>query len=186
MKRQIPTKDQSKGGRVTKSQKINRQKLVEDYMLAGYSLTKISNVMINGKKLASINTVAKDMNIIRSRWLNMDPEWFHRASTARIEAVNRLKQQLIRSNELVTEIKAGIYNSKTKSNKDDGEGDIIESNTDLPTKLVYAESHQTTIINKIYEIDSDFDPEQFLNEKIKEGIRAKIKKDELSDPGKYR
>ncbi len=162
------------GGKVTAEQRVKRQIIVEKHMLAGYSLSYIAGIKINGKKLGNIGTISKDMNIIRSRWLNMDPEWFHRARTARIEAVNRLKQQLIRSNELVTEIKAGIYNAKTKSNKDDGGDDIIESNTDLPTKLVYAESHQTTIINKIYEIDSDFDPEQFLDDKIKESIQAKI------------
>ena len=79
------TTEKSKGGKVTKSDSIVRQSHVERLMKMGYSLTQISSFKINGKILGAINTISKDMNIIRSRWLEMDPQWFHRARLASIK-----------------------------------------------------------------------------------------------------
>ena len=163
-----------KGGKVTKTQSIERQSHVERLMRMGYSLTKISSVTINGKKLGEIHTISKDMDIIRSRWLDMDPEWFHRARLARIEAKERLIEQMTRLGDLIIQIKNGDYNSKIQSTKENG-AFIAESNGDLPKKLVYAESQLTTVISKIYEIDSDFDPEQYLDKRIQESVNVKIK-----------
>ncbi len=170
----ISKQDSSKGGSVTKAKAIQRQSHVERLMRMGYSLTKISSVTINNEKLGNIETISKDMDIIRSRWLDMDPEWFHRARLARIEAKERLIEQMTRLGDLIVKIKNGEYNNKIQSTKEGG-AFVAESNGDLPKKLVYAESQLTTVISKIYEIDSDFDPEQYLDKRIQESVHVKIK-----------
>ena len=159
----------------TESPAVKRQIIVEKYMLAGYSLTQILAVRNKkGQTLGTINTIKGDMNLIRSRWLDLDPQWFHRTRLARILAVNRLTEQLVRISQLIAEIRAGEYNNKIKSNEDGG-AFVSESNGELPKKLVYAESQLTNIIKAIYEIDSDFDPEQFIDSRIRESIVDKIK-----------
>ena len=144
-------------------------------MKMGYSVTRIATVKISGKTLGSIKTITKDVNIIRNRWLEMDPEWFHRARLARIEAKERLLEQLTRVSDLILQLNNGDYNKEIHSNRDGGSF-VIESNADLPKKLIYAESQLTTIISKLYEIDSDFDPEQYLDQRIMESIENKIEK----------
>ena len=104
---QLESTERSKGGRVTKTQSIERQSHVERLMRMGYSLTKISSVTINGKKLGHIDTISKDMDIIRSRWHDMDPEWFHRARLARIEDKERLIEQLNRLGKSIIQITTG-------------------------------------------------------------------------------
>lgn len=164
----------SKGGSVTKTETIQRQSQVERLMRMGYSLTKIAAVTINDKKLGEIHTISKDMDIIRSRWLDQDPEWFHRARLARIEAKDRLLEQLIRLNELIIELHNGNYNSKSYVTKDGDE--VTTTDTfELPKKLTYTESQLTTVIKSIYEIDADFDPEQYLDKRIQESVHVKIK-----------
>ena len=171
---QLRTSEKSKGGIVTSAAAILRQSHVERLMKMGYSLTRITSTKVNGKKLGAVNTISKDMDIIRSRWLEQDPSWFHRARLARIEAVQRLTEQLVRMNELILQLKNGDYNNEIKSTKEGG-AFVSESNADLPRKLTYAESQLTTIISKIYEIDADFDPEQYIDQKIRESINHKVK-----------
>ena len=171
---QVESTGRSKGGKVTKASAILRQSYVEKFMKMGYSLTKISTIKIENKKLGSLETISKDMNIIRSRWLNEDPEWFNRARIARIEAKGRLLEQLTRLSDLILELRNGDYNREIHSNKEGGSF-VTESNADLPKKLVYTESQLTTVITRIYEIDADFDPEQYLNHTIQESMENKIK-----------
>jgi len=149
-----------KGGNVTKTQSIERQCHVERLMRMGYSLTKISSIPIDGKKLGHIDTISKDMDIIRSRWLDKDPEWFHRARLARIEAKERLLEQMIRLGDLILDVMDGKYETSPENK---------------PKQLTYTESQLTTVISKIYEIDSDFDPEQYLDKRIQESVHVKIK-----------
>ncbi len=166
-------KDSSKGGSVTKAQTIQRQVHVEKFMKMGYSLTAIASIKIDGNKLAAIDTISKDMDIIRSRWLDMDPEWFHRARLARIEAKDRLIEQLVRLNELLIKLLAGKFDKKeiTIANGTT----TISVKDELPRKLTYTEAQLTAVISKIYEIDADFDPEQYVDSKIQESIKDKIK-----------
>ncbi len=188
--KKLPTSAKSKGGKVTKDRTLQRQTKIEKLMTAGYSTTQILAGKSDGKSLGSERTIRKDIAIIRSRWLDQDPEWFHRARLARIEAVERLKAQLIRLNNLLLEIINGNYDrditiyQTSKTTKPDKT--IIE--TSVPTTfkskaeraktLTYAESQLTTVITKMYEIDADFDPEQYLDRKIKEAVNYKIKKRE--------
>lgn len=172
MKQLVKTR-KNQGGRATKAAAIERQAKVEKLMKMGYSLTKISAVTINDKKLGAIDTISKDMDIIKSRWLDQDNEWFNRARIARIEAKERLLEQMTRMGDLILKIMNGDYNNKIQSTKEGG-AFVAESNGDLPKKLVYAESQLTTIISKIYEIDADFDPEQYLDQKIMESMENKI------------
>lgn len=173
-KRGLNKENQSKGGSVTKTQILQRQAHVERLMRMGYTLTRIVATTVNDKKLGSSNVLSNDMKLIQSRWLEADPGWMIRANLARIEAKNRLLEQLIRLGDLILEIKAGTYNTQIKTNKKGGSF-TIEANADLPKKLVYAESQLTTVISKIYEIDADFDPEQYLDKKIEESLHDKIK-----------
>jgi hypothetical protein len=129
-------------------------------MKMGYGLTRIAATKINGKKLGALETISKDMDIIRSRWLDMDPEWFHRARLARIEAKERLLEQMIRLGDLILDVKDGKYKTPLENK---------------PKQLTYAESQLTTVISKLYEIDSDFDPEQYLDKRIQESVHVKIK-----------
>ena len=180
-RKQLETTGRNRGGQVTKTQTIQRQSQVERLMKMGYSLTRITAATKpNGKKLGAIETISKDMDIIRSRWLDSDPEWFHRARLARIEAKERLLEQMVRLGDLILKIQNGVYNNSIKSNKEEDGAFVTESNGDLPKKLVYAEAQLTTVITKIYEIDADFDPEQYLDSKIQESIRNKIEKEETA------
>jgi|APSaa5957512535_1039671.scaffolds.fasta_scaffold97573_1 hypothetical protein len=156
----------SKGGQVTKTDRIVRQVHVEKLMKMGYSLTRISAAKLNGKKLGNEETIKKDMNIIRSRWLDQDPDWFHRARLARIESKERLLEQMIRLGDLILEIQHGKYDYNSKGEPTEGE---------RPRKLVQTESQLTLVISKIYEIDADFDPEQYLDKRIAEAMEDKIK-----------
>lgn len=180
MPKQLSTSDKSRGGLVTKSQTLQRQDKIEKLLHAGYSLTQIaSGKDENGKTIGSITTIRKDIDIIRSRWLDMDPEWFHRARLARIDTVERLKAQLIRINKLILEITKGTYDNRIQSAEQGGTF-IAKSNGDRPKKLTYAESQLTVVIKAIYEIDADFDPEQYIDKKIAESINNKIKKAETT------
>ena len=170
---QLVSTGRKKGGTVTKSQSILRQSYVEKFMLKGYGVTKIASLKINNKKLGALDTISKDMDIIRSRWLDKDPEWFHRARLARIEAAQQLRQQLIRMNELIVELLDGKQNNKLFNTQ---EGIVSEeTNEDLSKKLISAEATLTKIIISLYEIDADFDPEQYIDKKIQESINVKIK-----------
>lgn len=146
-------------GRITKSQIIIRQAEVEKLMKMGYGVTKIASMTLHGKKLGALDTISKDMDIIHSRWLASDLEWFHRASIARIEAKQRLLEQMTRLGDLILSLNGMEDSEKT---------------------LVYTESQLTTVISKIYDIDADFDPEQYIDKKIQESINVKIKKAETT------
>lgn len=168
-------KSLSNGGKKGILDKIERQIIVEKSMLAGYTDTQIYNLEQNGERIGTINTITNDINEIRSRWLEMDPEWFNRARLARIEAEKALMSQLQRLNELITKLLDGEYDNSVSSNEEDGSSDAT-SNDSRPSKLVYAEAQLTTVISKLYDIRSDFDPEQYLDERIKESMNAKIEK----------
>lgn len=173
-RRKLSKSDNSKGGSKTKLDAIKRQQKVEQLMKSGYSETQIAaGNTKDGKSLGTPATIRKDVNEIRSRWLEADPDWFHRARIARIEAVERLKPQLIRLNKLILEITKGDYDNKITSTKEGG-AFVAESNGDRPKKLTYAESQLTAVIKAIYEIDADFDPEQYLDKKIQESIEHKV------------
>jgi len=159
--KKISKKDSSKGGSVTKLDSLNRQIIVERLMKKGYSLMRIYGAKVNGERLGGLETLSKDINKIRSRWLDKDPAWFHRARIARIEAVQRLTDQLVRLNDDILEIEKGTYDIKNKS--------------DRMKMLPAIESQLTVVISKIYEIDADFDPEQYLDKRIVEAVNNKIK-----------
>ena len=174
MAKQLSTSDKSRGGSKTKTDNIDRQHKVEKLLVAGYSLSQIASEKIDGETLGSITTIRKDIDIIRSRWLDSDPEWFHRARLARIEAVERLKPQLIRLNKLIIEIQNGEFDQEIKTSKDKDGAFVVSVSGNRPKKLVYAESQLTAVIKAIYEIDADFDPEQYIDSKIQESVNHKI------------
>ena len=124
----------------------------------------MSKLVINGNKLGNVTTIRKDIDKIKTRWLSNDKDWFQRATTARILTKQRLLQQLVDINELISDIKNNKYDTITSNTE---KGDTITTLlSDIPKKIIMAESQKTTIITKIYEIDSAFDPESYLNQMI--------------------
>jgi len=144
----------SKGGSVTLSDSIIRQSHVEKLMKMGFGVTRIAATIINDKKLGTPETISRDIDIIHSRWLDADLEWFHRSSLARIEAKERLLEQMVRLGKLILNLQ----------------------NTDKEKTLVSAESQLTTVISKIYEIDADFDPEQYIDQRVQDALKNKIER----------
>ena len=154
--RGLGTKEgRSKGGSITKTDSIKRQANVERLMRMGLGVTNIASRIVDGKKLGTYDTISKDIEIIRSRWLKNDIPYFHRASVARIEAKERLLEQMVR---------IGGYILKLISNKKKNDAKTI----------IYAESLLTTVISRIYEVDADLDPEQYLDQKIQNALKNKI------------
>ena len=166
---------------------IERQLNVEKAMLAGYTITQIYAMRLGKKPLGTREKIKDDFNLIRSRWLQMDPDWFHRTRLARITAENRLKEQLIRYNKLLLDLDEGKYDkviiTHETTETPNGDGTITKTSKPVPitTKseraraITYAESQLSSVITKLYDIESDFDPEQYLDERIKERLNEKVK-----------
>jgi len=173
-KQQLTSK--SKGGRAKYVDVVDRQLQVELLLKKGYGLSEIASIKINNKKLGAIDTIKKDIIIIKSRWLDSDLNWFHRSRVARIEAKQRLIEVLKKQNQDIERIENGEYDSAEKIVIINGESTALSySVKDQRTKkLTYAYSQLCLTITKIYEIDSDFDPEQYIDKKIMESIDEKI------------
>lgn len=173
-KQQLTSK--SKGGRARYVDVVDRQLQVELLLKKGYGLSEIASTKINNKKLGAIDTIKKDIIIIKSRWLDSDLNWFHRSRVARIEAKQRLIEVLKKQNQDIERIENGEYDSAEKIIIINGEATALSySVKDQRTKkLTYAYSQLNLTIAKIYEIDSDFDPEQYIDKKIMESIDEKI------------
>lgn len=173
-KQQLTSK--SKGGRARYVDVVDRQLQVELLLKKGYGLSEIASTKINNKKLGAIDTIKKDIIIIKSRWLDSDLNWFHRSRVARIEAKQRLIEVLKKQNQDIERIENGEYDNAEKIIIIKGEATPLSySVKDQRTKkLTYAYSQLTLTIAKIYEIDSDFDPEQYIDKKIMESIDEKI------------
>lgn len=170
--KKLTTKEKSKGGAVTKAATLERQQVVEQLMLEGDTIAEISNYSHKGKKLGAENTISKDMDIVRSKWLESDPTWFHRARIARIEAKNRLLMIFKKQMNLIKDLESGDYDIKAVWTK---EGQVdLETKENRGNLLTRAYDSVTKTIAKIYEIDSDFDPEQYIDMKIQESIKDKI------------
>ncbi len=159
MRKQLESTGRSRGGQATKTHNLQRQVHVEKFMRMGFGVTKIASMKINGRKLGALDTITKDIKIITSRWLEGDLEWFHRASVARIKATHRFEEQMVRLGDSILKLKKGKVDYKT---------------------LAYTESQLTTVLAKIYDTESDFDPEQYVNKKIQESVDVKIKKAETA------
>ena len=154
MGHQLTKSDSKRGGTATKITTAERRADVEKYMTAGFSATQILAVRKNKRSIGTPATIKKDMNEIRSRWLDMDTGWFNRARIARIEASTRFKAQIVRLNLAILEIQKSDDPDRLK-------------------KLTYAESQLTTVISRLYEVESDMDPEQELDKKMLEGMKNK-------------
>jgi len=181
-KQQLTSK--SKGGRSKYVDVVDRQLQVELLLKKGYGLSEIASTKINNKKLGAIDTIKKDIIIIKSRWLDSDLNWFHRSRVARIEAKQRLIEVLKKQNEDIERIENGEYDSAEKIIIIKGEATTLSySVQDQRTKkLTYAYSQLLLTIAKIYEIDSDFDPEQYIDKKIMESIDEKISESKTEVP----
>ena len=182
----LSNSDRVKGGKSGKSQTIQRQAHVERLMQNGYTLTRIAATQVNGKNLGSKDTISKDIKIIETRWLENDQGWFNRARTARIVNVKRLTEQLVRLSDLYNDVKNGVYDTAEKIivMKDKNSTDVMIEKYSVkdqrPGKLVRIESDITKVITTLYEIDADFDPEQYLDSRITEAMENKIKKTETA------
>ena len=85
--------DQLEGKRGRKSiVETNRRKaLVQELILKGVKPLEIANLGV-----ANYKTILKDIKEIQSSWLELDPEWFHRARLARIKSEQMYESQLKR------------------------------------------------------------------------------------------
>ena len=145
----VETTDQLEGKRGRKSlvQTNRRKALVQELMLKGVKPLEIANLGV-----ANYKTVLKDIKEIQTSWLELDPEWFHRARLARIKSEQMYESQLKR-----------LF--------------AYLENEDLSYKeKLYVEGLVQNVITKLEEKSAKLDPEQYLNQRIKERITNERKR----------
>ena len=119
----------------------------EELMLKGVKPLEIANLGV-----ANYKTVLKDIKEIQSSWLELDPEWFHRARLARIKSEQMYESQLKR-----------LF--------------AYLENEDLSYKeKLYVEGLVQNVITKLEEKSAKLDPEQYLNQRIKERLDIERKR----------
>lgn len=129
---------------------IRRQVFVEQMMIEGLSPIAMANLKDSaGKTIGSYDTILNDVKEIQTRWMLADPKWEHRMHVARIEATQRL---------LAIQIKLNTY-----LQYDDDTVSIKEK-----MGILQQLNHNTL---KLYEVQSDFDPEQYIEHKISQTMK---------------
>ncbi|MEX2193056.1 MAG: hypothetical protein WD717_06730 [Nitrosarchaeum sp.] len=140
--------NQSKGGSVTKSKRVNRKKAVKECMLKNMSITQMVSLGLGSKQ-----TICKDVEEIRKSWETKDIEWFKRAKLARIITEKQLDSQ------------CQLMWSKIDDKK-------------IPIKeRLHAISLLSKLIIKKHEISSSMDPDEYLKKQLQEKISSMTKND---------
>ena len=102
--------------------------------------------------VANYKTVLRDIREIQTSWLDQDPDWFNRARLARIKSEQMYESQLKR-----------LF--------------AYLENEDLSYKeKLYVEGLVQNVITKLEEKSAKLDPEQYLNQRIKERIDVERKR----------
>ena len=130
-----------KRGRKTLIENNKRKTLVQELMLKGMKPLEMANLGV-----ANYKTILNDIRDIQTSWLDLDPEWLNRARLARITSEKMYETQLKR---LFTYLE----------------------NEDLSYKeKLYVEGLIQNVITKLEEKASKLDPEQYLQQRIKERL----------------
>tara|TARA_Y100001951_G_scaffold92631_1_gene87557 strand:+ start:140 stop:688 length:549 start_codon:yes stop_codon:yes gene_type:complete len=138
---------EKKRGRKTLVENNKRKTLVQELMLKGLKPLEIANLGV-----ANYKTILNDIRDIQTSWLDLDPEWLNRARLARITSEKMYETQLKR---LFTYLE----------------------NEDLSYKeKLYVEGLIQNVITKLEEKSSKLDPEQYLQQRIKERLTFERKR----------
>ena len=142
-----PSHDSPKRGRKTLVEKNKRQTLVQELMLKGLKPLEIANLGV-----ANYKTILNDIRDIQTSWLDLDPEWLNRARIARIQSEKMYQTQLKR-----------LF--------------AYLENEDLTYKeKLYVEGLVQNVITKLEEKSSKLDPEQYLQQRIRERVNFERKR----------
>ena len=145
----------------SKTTTVKRQVYVEQMMIQGLSPIAMSQLRDdNNKVIASYETILKDVEFIHSQWMTNDPEWMTRVSAARVKATKRLEDIQLKLNAFLQRSDDDV-SVKEKM----GLLALLQTNT-----------------GKVYDIESDFDPEQYINARIVQKAEdERIKKESLEE-----
>jgi hypothetical protein len=147
----VTPSDETKRGRKTLVEINKRKTLVQELMLKGLKPLEMANLGI-----ANYKTILNDIRDIQTSWLDLDPEWLNRARLARIKSEKMYETQLKR-----------LF--------------AYLENEDLSYKeKLYVEGLIQTVITKLEEKSAKLDPEQYLQQRIRERInfeRERLEKD---------
>jgi hypothetical protein len=148
----------------SKTATVKRQVYVEQMMIQGLSPVAMSQLRDDkGKVLATYDTIVKDVAFIHTQWMNNDPEWMHRVHVARVKATMRLQDIQLKLNEFMQ--------------RSDDDVSVKEKMGLLALIM------QNTM--KLYEVEADLDPEQYLNQMITDNAnRERDKKESMEDDGR--
>ncbi len=126
---------------------VRRQVYVEQMMIQGLTPLAMAHLKDSaGKVIASYETIMKDVKFIQTQWMLQDPEWMTRVNAARLIA------------------KARLLDIQTKIN------DYLQRDDDtvsVKEKAGFLQLLQANTV-KLYDVESDFDPEQYVNHLIME------------------
>jgi hypothetical protein len=136
-----PSDATPKRGRKTLVENNKRKTLVQELILKGLKPLEIANLGV-----ANYKTILNDIRDIQTSWLDLDPEWLNRARLARIKSEMMYETQLKR-----------LF--------------AYLENEDLSYKeKLYVEGLIQTVITKLEEKSAKLDPEQYLQQRIRERI----------------
>lgn len=133
----------NKGGRPPSQKSIELRRNIRTLYLAGVTAHKMAE-----QKIANIRTIYTHIQAIQTEMLDKDQQWFTRARVARLEAEERLQAQLVRI--------LGIIQERT---------------TDSKLKAYYERVLTRTTVS-LYNIKSSMDPEQWVDEAIREKVEV--------------
>lgn len=131
----------------TKIKTVRRQVFVEQMMIQGLTPIAMSQLKDSaGKTIGTYDTILNDVKFVQTQWMLQDPEWMTRVNAARLIASKRLLDIQIRINDYLQ--------------RDDDTVSVKE-------KAGFLQLLQANTV-KLYDVESDFDPEQYVNHLIME------------------
>ena len=136
-----------KRGRKTLVENNKRKTLIQELMLKGLKPVEMAQLGV-----ANYKTILNDIRDIQTSWLDLDPEWLNRARLARIKSEKMYETQLKR-----------LF--------------AYLENEDLTYKeKLYVEGLVQNVITKLEEKSSKLDPEQYLQQRIRERVNFERKR----------
>lgn len=136
-----------KRGRKTLVENNKRKTLIQELMLKGLKPLEMAQLGV-----ANYKTILNDIRDIQTSWLDLDPEWLNRARLARIKSEKMYETQLKR-----------LF--------------AYLENEDLTYKeKLYVEGLVQNVITKLEEKSSKLDPEQYLQQRIRERVNFERKR----------
>jgi len=145
----MPEDDKLKKGRTTAMAKVEYKATIDVALVEGLSEQEIYALRDKHthRLMGQPRTIRKWIDEIRTEDLAKDPQWFNRARTARISAEKRLRGQIKRFYFIIHSTPGLTWSAK---------------------EILYTESLLTKAVKELYLIESDFDPEQYYKEIIRQ------------------